>query len=142
MITSKKGNPITASSTRMQPRSPVMTDANTPSSDAQRQINQPPAPFANPNNAKNLPTGRLPMNTLGIPYTKPTDGPRKESYGSAVMSDADMMAATGYTPNATKSSDPLRSGHPTRNNQRQAGRPGNKSTGTSAKDNARVRQVR
>jgi hypothetical protein len=51
------------------------------------------------------------------------------------------MAAFGYGPNDTKGTWSLISGHATKSNQRQSGRPGNRSTGTSARENARVRQT-
>jgi hypothetical protein len=46
--------PITGSRTQMQPKSIVKTET---SRDAEKQIKQPPAPFANKNNIKNLPVG-------------------------------------------------------------------------------------
>lgn len=48
-------NPKTASNTAMRPKPPVMTNANNPSADAQKQIVQPPQPFANKRGPVNLP---------------------------------------------------------------------------------------
>jgi|SRR6266550_6379832 len=52
----KKGKmPITGTNKAMRPKPPVKTNAMTPSADAEKQIKQPPQPFANKNGPVNLP---------------------------------------------------------------------------------------
>lgn len=67
----KKGKmPITGTNTAMRPKKPVLTDANTPSEDAQRMIKQPPQPFANPKGPVNLPVAKK-QDARGTEVTAP-----------------------------------------------------------------------
>lgn len=49
-------NPQTGANTAMKPKPPVKTNALKPSADAEKQIKQPPQPFANKLGPVNLPT--------------------------------------------------------------------------------------
>ena len=51
-------NPKTASTSRMKPKAPVMTDNAKTSLGAQKQVMQPPQPFANPKGPVNLPVAQ------------------------------------------------------------------------------------
>lgn len=110
--------PITGSRATMAPQAPVRTTTET-SRDAERIISQPPAPFANEYGIAKLPTGRLDMSTLGQPYGQASDvNARPQSGGKNVgcqntsLND-DQMAAIGYKPDATRSTNPIISGFPT-----------------------------
>lgn len=76
----------------------------------------------NPEGPAQIPTGSLDMSTLGEPYgqAQPVNA-RTRSMGSKPMSDAEMMAAVGYSEGDTRSSNSLISGHPTRNPRREVG---------------------
>lgn len=120
----KLNRPITGTNTAMQPKAPVQTKVG---ATAQRQIVQPPQPFANPKGAKNVPTGNVRGDKLGIPYTVPAPpNARTQNIGKAIgcattsLSDSEM-AAVGYSPSATKGSWSLISGHATKNNSKEVG---------------------
>jgi len=142
----KTGVSPASPSRTMAPRAPVLTDQNT-SAGAQRIIKRPSAPFENPDGAKNVPTGNVRGDRLGIPYTVPSlPNARSQNIGKPIgcantSLSREEMAAIGYAPSDTKSSGPIISGNPTRNNERQAGRPGNVNKGTSQKENSRMRQT-
>lgn len=68
----KKKQPITGSRTAMKSKAPVKTTTNT-SSDAEKLIKQPPQPFANPNNIKNLPISKAMQED---PQAETTSSPR------------------------------------------------------------------
>jgi hypothetical protein len=112
-------NPKTAARPAMQPRTPVRSSPET-SSDTERQIRQPAQPFANPQGTVNLPAPTH-------PGFRSTGGPKElvdkfKDVGCKDTSTTDeMMAAVGYSPSATKSTNPIISGYPTRNNQRRTG---------------------
>lgn len=76
-----KGQPITASNTAMRSKPPVLSDANDTSRDAQKQIKQPPQPFANPMGAKQAPTGTGPKGAVPGPVRKPHAGLQHSSPG-------------------------------------------------------------
>ncbi|MGO9590673.1 MAG: hypothetical protein ACLP3K_11600 [Candidatus Acidiferrales bacterium] len=106
----------------MRPRSPVLSDAADTSRDAERQILQPPQPFANPYGTVNVPA---PTNQnfqraqrAGLPATG-RYGTSKGGYvvssasvHSGTRTSADEMAAVGYGPKDTRSDNPLISGFP------------------------------
>lgn len=77
-----KGQPITASRTAMKPKPPVMTTPDT-SRDAQKQITQPPQPFANKKGPANLPVSDR-LESYDSDYT----GPNKALIGSKVGAKA------------------------------------------------------
>jgi hypothetical protein len=135
-----KGGGITGSSTRMQPRPPVLTDAAHTSRDAERIIPRPPMPFENPQGSLNVPapTHRQ-FRSTGNPKELIDRSSSASIHGGTSLS-ADEMAAVGYGPNDTKGTWSIISGQATKNNQRQAGRPGNVNSNTSKRDNARMRQ--
>jgi len=123
-ITTKRGQPITGTNTAMRPRPPVLSDAAHTSSDSQKEIRRPPMPFADPQGALNVPA---PANrTERFSGNNATEGRtrflRSSKVGCANTSlSADEMAAIGYGPNDTKSSNPIISGRPTQNQQRKMG---------------------
>jgi len=92
-----RSSPITgATRTQMRPARPVQTTSNT-SADAQRQVTQPPQPFANPRGGAQTPVGSVRESAYGQPWdqtSRPGSHPRR-SPGSSVMSDAAMLAAVG-----------------------------------------------
>lgn len=108
----------------MRPRPPVLSDAAHTSSDSQKEIRRPPMPFADPQGALNVPA---PANrTERFSGNNATEGRtrflRSSKVGCANTSlSADEMAAIGYGPNDTKSSNPIISGRPTQNQQRKMG---------------------
>lgn len=145
---SVSARPITASRPAMRPRPPVLTDAADTSRDAQKLVRRPPEPFDNPYGAKNVPapSNRNYSQKAGLPgkgiYGTSRGGSEISNVGVGNTSlSAAEMAAIGYGPNDTKGTWSIISGQPTRGNQRQAGMPGKTNRGTSAKENARVRQT-
>jgi len=112
---------------QMRPVPPVLANAADTSRDSQRQIRQPGEPFSSPHGATQTRTGRVSNPSLGIPYTKPAPvNARPQSYGKRAgvantSLSAQEMAAVGYGPSATRSSNPIISGHPTRNQSRSTG---------------------
>jgi hypothetical protein len=139
--------PKTASRSAMRPKAPVRATGSNAFPDAQRQVTQPPAPFANPQGAKNVPTGRHDGSTYGVRYNveAPVNA-KPQSYGTLVgcgntsdidyaaigTSRAEIMAARG-----SREQDSVRG---VRGNQRQTGMPGTKNANTTARANARMRQ--
>ena len=75
----KKKMPITGTNTAMRPKPPVLTDANTPSSDAERMIKRPPAPFQSKQSIANLPV-HAQFESRGTDFT----GPGKSARGNAI----------------------------------------------------------
>ena len=157
---SNKGGGITgvsrSSPIRTQaPRPPVLTDQARTSAGAQRIIPRPPMPFENPQGSLNVSAPVHPyFNTQkskdNVYFDKgsPVDPNQKAggykatsaSIHNGTATTDDMFAAVGE-PRAPKGYNPINSGFPTRGNQRQAGRPGKSNQGTSARENARVRQT-
>ena len=128
----KQGQPITASRPAMRPESPVLSGPET-SSDAQRTIRRPPAPFDNPNSALNVPapTNRnfQKAQTAGLP-AKGLSGTAKGGYNvtehsvhKGTETTQDMFDAVGE-PRKPKGYNSITSGHPTSGNSRKVG-PGN-----------------
>ena len=132
-------NQRTGARPEMTGRPSIRANQAETSLDAERRILAAPDPFKYDNSTANMPTGRLDYKTLGIPYEvqAPVDA-KPQSYGSPVMSDKEMLAATGDT--KPQGYNSINSGFPTRGNQRQAGKPGSRNANTSNRENARVRQ--
>jgi hypothetical protein len=102
-------------------------------------------PFENPYGSKNVPapanrTGRFSGNNATEGRTRFLQHSSASVHSGTSLS-REEMAAIGYEPNDTKGTWSLISGNATKNNQRQAGRPGNVNKGTSAKENSRMRQT-
>jgi len=137
---SNKGGGITGSRTNMVPREPVLSNQAETSRDIAKRILRAPQPFTNTGGAATLPAPtHRGYRSTGDPKELID---KKTNVGCANTSlTADEMAAIGYGPNDTKGTWSLISGHATKNNQRQSGRPGNTSRNTSARENARVRQT-
>jgi len=75
-----KGKPITASHTHMKPKAPPKTPQT--SIQAERQILQPPAPFANPQGIANLPvSGR--KESHGTDFAKASKRRNRAFFGEA-----------------------------------------------------------
>lgn len=123
---------FTGSKGNMRPRPPVRTNAADTSRDAERIISRPPMPFENPFGPANVaaPKGYSGSGRDYAGVNSPgargkAGGYSAQNIGCANTSlTPDEMAAIGYGPNATKSENPIISGHPTRNNPRRAGMPG------------------
>jgi hypothetical protein len=133
-------NPQTSSRPAMRPQAPVLSNQAETSRTAQRMIPRPPMPFENPQGSVNVPAPthrgfRSTGNPKELNYQKTEVGCANTSLS------ASEMAAVGYGPNDTKGTWSLISGHATKNNQRQAGKPGKSNQGTSARENSRVRQT-
>jgi len=108
----KKGNrPITGSNPPTDEGR--LLDITGTSRDAETLISRRARNPYNPKGPAQLPAGSLDMSTLGQPYGQASGvNARTRSTGSNLMSDAEMMAAVGYSEGATKSSNPVISGFP------------------------------
>jgi hypothetical protein len=116
-----QGQPITGSRTDMRPRPPVLSDAADTSRDAQKQILQPPQPFANRRGAEQTPApanasfGRTQV--AGLPAKNLRGG---SSHGGSLVTHIgcantettdDMLAAVGE-PRKPKGYQSIISGSP------------------------------
>jgi hypothetical protein len=128
----------------MAPRPSIQANQAETSSDLEKRLMARPQPFTYEGGAATLYPGSVNWNPSGaVPYdvhTDPDSGPQVRGGGHAPMSDTDAFAAVGYSSGATKSSESIISGFPTRGNQRQAGRPGSRNSNTSSRENSRMRQ--
>jgi hypothetical protein len=125
----------------MRPAAPILTDQARTSSDAQRKIARPPMPFADAQQGslQRVPTQKD-FRSTGNPKELNYEISTKHSIHNGTKMSADMMAAVGYGPSDTMSTESIISGNPTRNNQRRAGKPGSRNSNTSARENSRMRQ--
>jgi hypothetical protein len=134
-----KGGGITASRPAMRPQPGVLADQAETSSDLQRRLTRSPQPFTNDGGAATMkPPAHPDYRSSGSP-SELRDRPKSVGCANTSLS-SEEMAAIGYDPGATKGDWSIISGHATKNNQRQAGRPGKTNQSTSAKENARMRQ--
>ena len=132
-ITRVKGRPITASRPMKMGR-PVLSTSNT-SSDAQKMISRPSAPFNNPQ--------YFPLSVPTHPAYKAAKNFAKDYVHPAKPAKFDATAvgypAKGYFSEAGRNS--INSGFPLSGNKRKAGRVStNVGPGVSAKEMKRVRQ--
>jgi hypothetical protein len=147
-------NQQSASRPAMRPAPPVLSDAAHTSRDAQKIVRRPAMPFADPQGSLNTPapTSNY-VNTRKSKDNVYYDGgspvnPLQKAGGYSVKEvgcgntslSKEEMAAIGYGAKDTTSSDPIISGHPTRNAQRQSGTPGTRSKNASRREQAAVRQ--
>jgi hypothetical protein len=115
----KKGKmPITGGKTTMSPKAPVKTDAMTPSADAERQIKQPPAPFANPNGPVNVPVHKQ-LESRGTDFSGPGKAARGTAIGGVKALPSGKPVGYSKLPDASKqiggrfgTSNPRKSGNP------------------------------
>jgi hypothetical protein len=142
---SVSARPITASRSDMRPRAPVLANQAETSRDLQRRISgQSPQPFTDRGGAATLPA---PANRN---YSQKAGLPAKGIFGSShggseithvgcgnTATTKEQLAASGDT--LPKGYNSIISGHPG-GTKKQAGRPGNPSRNTSARENARMRQ--
>jgi hypothetical protein len=141
---SATARPITASTKNMTPKPGVLANQAETSLDLQNRIMKAPQPFTNKGGAATTPAPtHSSFGSTGSAREgqERYGGGNKHSVHSGTSLDAEMMAAVGYGPKATRSDNPIISGNPFKGNQRQAGRPGNVNKGASAKDSQRVRQT-
>jgi hypothetical protein len=133
------GVPASAPIRSMAPRPSIQANQAETSKDLEARIRANPQPFTYEGGAATLRTDRHDGSTEGIRYNvmAPVNA-RPQSYGSAVMSDKEMLAATGDTKPGGYNS--INSGFPTRGVQRQAPMPGTKNSSTSSRENSRMRQ--
>jgi len=125
----------------MTPRPSIRADQAQTSRDAEARLLAAPQPFTYDGAAATAPTGRHDGSTEGVRYNVAAGvNAKPQTYGSPVMSEKEMMEAVGYSSGATKSSNPIITGQPTKNNQRQAGKPGSRNANTSGRENNRMRQ--
>jgi hypothetical protein len=75
----KKGMPITGTNTAMKPKAPAQTEVGR---NAQKQINEPPAPFANPQGPVNVPYHQQ-KESRGTDFTGPGKAARGTNIGGA-----------------------------------------------------------
>ena len=118
-ITTKKGQPITGSRTAMQSRSPVLANQAQTSRDAQKIVNRPPMPFDNPRGTVKAPAPSNRSGSWRVDNLQGSSG-KRAGVGNTYLS-AQEMNAVGYAPTATRSTNPIISGFPTRNNPRKSG---------------------
>lgn len=122
MIT-KKGQPITGTNVSMSNKRPFVPDAKETSADEETMIKEAPQPFKNRMTAAQMPTGRLNLKGLGIPYDVPSPvNARPLNLGTKVKAGttAAMLAAVGE-PRLPKGYNPVNSGYPTRGVSRTVG---------------------
>lgn len=129
-VTPNTGVSPSSPSRSMRPIPPVLTDQYT-SEGAQRIISRPPSPFDNPHSSVNVPAPANP--SARYSGDNATEG-RTRWGGSSSASvhngtslTREEMAAIGYEPGDTKSTESIISGFPMRNSQRQSGMPGTNS---------------
>jgi hypothetical protein len=126
----------------MAPRPSIPANQAETSSDLEKRLLAKPQPFTYEGGAATLAAGSHDGSTEGIPYNVMADvNAKPQSYGAYVgcgNTSETNYAATGDTKPGGYNS--INSGFPTRGNQRQAGRPGNKNSNTSARENSRMRQ--
>jgi len=110
-----------------QPRPPVLTDQARTSVGAQKQILQTPAPFSKRMGGAQAPTGRIDNKKIGDFFERarpvnaqPQSIGKRAGVANTSLS-ASEMAAIGYGPKDTRSSNPIISGFPTRNQSRRTG---------------------
>jgi hypothetical protein len=109
----KTGVARNSPSRTMRPKAPVLSDSAHTSSDAQKLVRRPPAPFDNPNSALNVPAPTNPQFRSNGNPRELVDKPRRVGVANTSLS-ADEMAAIGYSPTATRSDNPIISGFRTR----------------------------
>ena len=137
-----KGGGITGSSTRMQPRPPVLTDQNT-SAAVQRIIPRPPMPFENPQGSLNVPApahSQFRSDGNARESQKRYGGSSSASIHSSTSLTADEQRSIGGGMPSARGQHSVISGFPTSGGRRQAGMPGTNSKRASGRDNARMRQ--
>lgn len=126
----KTGVSPSSPSRSMRPQPPVLTDQRT-SEGAQRLISRPPSPFDNPYSAVNVPAPANPGERFS--GDNATEGRTRwlRSSSASIHSGTSLtkeeMAAIGYEPGDTKSTESIISGFPTKGNSRQSGMPGTNS---------------
>ena len=137
----KTGVSRSSPSRTMAPRPGVPANQADTSRDLMRRLSgKAPQPFTNQGGAATLSAPTNPAyRSTGKPRELVENGTHVGCANTS-LSKAEM-AALGYGANDTKSPWSIISGNPTRNNQRQAGRPGNVNKGTSSRENARMRQT-
>jgi hypothetical protein len=86
-------NPKTASNTEMKPKPPVLANNNNTSSTAERQIKQPPQPFANKKGPVNLPV-------RGQFESRGTDGVGKGKYSKGQTVGVKALPSGGAVGNS------------------------------------------
>jgi hypothetical protein len=135
-------NQQTASRPAMRPQAPVLSNQAETSRTAQRMIPRPPMPFENPMGPVNLPApahSQFRSDGNAKESQKRYGGASSASIHSGTSLSRDEMAAIGYGPKDTQSSNPIISGYPG-GMKRQSGMPRTNSKRASGRDNARVRQ--
>jgi hypothetical protein len=104
-VIKKKGMPITGTNTAMRSKPPVLSDAADTSRDSQKQIVQPPQPFANPKGAEQTKTGTGSRGAVpgGESIANPK-GVYAGKKGSSVGQSNPQGGAVGYSklPNQSK----------------------------------------
>jgi hypothetical protein len=138
------GVPKSAPIRSMVPIPSIPANQAETSKDLEARLLAPPQPFTYDTLAATLPTGHHDGSTEGVPYNVMTDvnaEPQRLAgthVGCANTGETNWAASGDSKPGGYNS---INSGFPTRGNQRQAGKPGKSNQGTSARENARVRQT-
>jgi hypothetical protein len=142
---SVSARPITASRAAMRPEPGVLANQAETSRDLQQRIDRNPQPFIK-GGAATLPAppNRNYSQKAGLPakgiFGTSHGGSEITHLGCANTETTDDMLAAVGEPRKPKGYNSIISGHPG-GIKKQAGRPGNPSRGTSAKENARLRQT-
>jgi hypothetical protein len=138
-VTTKKGQPITASRNPQRPVAPVLTDAADTSRDAERIISRPENQLSNPYGVVRVPAPTNPAyRSTGDPRERVNNG---KPIGCAnTQATEDEMLSVGYTLAEIRKARGDRereniSGH----RPRQVGKPGSRNSDTSARENSRMR---
>jgi hypothetical protein len=124
--------PISAGAGQFQPKPSVLTNQATTSAGAQRIVRQPPQDQGNPHGILRVPAGvnqnfakdQRPYGSAGGVTPRPSSAsqPLKNfSVHKGTSHSAAEMAAVGYSVNATRGTNSIHNGFPTRNPQRVIG---------------------
>jgi hypothetical protein len=137
-------NQQTASRPAMIPRPPVLANQAETSRDIAQRVLRAPQPFTNTGGAATLPApahSQFRSDGNAKESQKRYGGSASASIHSSTSLTADEQRSVGGGMPSERGQHSVISGFPTSGAKRQAGRPGNKNTGTSARENARVRQT-
>ena len=141
-VNAKTGVSRSSPSRTMQPRPGVLANQADTSRDLMKRLTgKAPQPFTNEGGAATMKVPTHPLfRSTGAAKELNYEISNRHSIHNGTKMSAEMMAAVGYGPNDTMSSESIISGNPTRGNRRQAGKPGSRNSNTSARDNSRMRQ--
>ncbi len=138
----KTGVSRSSPSRMMTPRPGVAANQADTSRDLMKRLTgKAPQPFTNEGGAATMKVPTHPQfRSTGAAKELNYEISNRKSIHNGTKMSAEEMAAVGYGPNDTMSSESIISGNPTRGNERQAGKPGTRSKNASRREQAAVRQ--